>query len=90
MIEVTEIEINPAFAPEYYEDLAENKRYLRTRKCGCGNCRMTAPTVEGCEFKLSKTANWLYVASPNKPSVLTTLEEGDPGYELREVTGTEQ
>ncbi len=77
------------YAPEYYEDLANGKLYLRTRKCGCGECRMHPPKPEGCELRLSKTAIWLYTTNFTKKSIPVHQDEGDPGFEIKEVTGTE-
>jgi hypothetical protein len=73
---------------EYFEDLANNKKFLRTRKCGCGNCNFIPATVEGCALQSTRTARWLYVTNTAKATA-PTFEEGDPGYELREITGYE-
>lgn len=78
------------YAMEYYEDLAANKKFLRTRKCGCGDCRFSVPALNNCPLQLAKTAIWLFTNNPSRTEPMAALEEGDPGYELREITGTER
>lgn len=74
---------------EYFEDLENNKKFLRTRKCGCGNCNSVPATAEGCALQSSRTARWLYVTNTAKAAAIPTFDEGDPGYEMREITGYE-
>ena len=67
----------------------QEPRFINTRKCGCGNCKFLPESKEGCPEKDSKTAIWLWAGNPNYKAPLVIHEEGDPGYELKEITGTE-
>ena len=49
-------------------------KYIRTRKCGCGECRFKPKTVI-CPLENAPDARWLWATNPEYLKSKTFLEE---------------